>query len=132
MLLRLAGMQAKPLDEACADPWDLRKPKPGSRKPLFSIDRLQFFSRLKAHGLARRNRHFGAGARVASDAGLTRAHVKHAKSAQLDAIAVGQRLLHALKDGFHRQLSLGLSDAGSGHHFVDNVELNHERLPDAV
>src|SRR5208282_3435120 len=103
-----------------------------SPKPLPSINRLQFFARLEAHSFARRNRYFGAGARVASNAGLAGAHVEHAKSPQFNAMAAGQRLLHALEDGFHRQLGLGLGDAGFGHHFVDDVELNHERLPDAA
>src|SRR5580698_1739503 len=99
---------------------------------LTSVNRLQFLPRLEAHGLPRRNRHLGAGARIASDAGLARTHVEHAKSSQLNAIAVSQRLLHTLEDGFHRQLGLGLGDARPGHHFVDNIELNHEPLPDAV
>ena len=54
---------------------------------LPSIDRLQFLAGLEADGLARRNRNFGAGARIASDAGLARAHVEHAKSAQFNAVA---------------------------------------------
>ena len=99
---------------------------------LVSINRLQFFSWLEAHGLARRNRDFRAGARVASDAGLARTHIEHAKSTQLNAMALGQRLLHALKDGFYRQLGLRLREAGSGYHFVDDVELNNERPPDVA
>ena len=63
--------------------------------------------------------------------GLARTHVEHAKAPQLNAIAAGQRLLHALEYSFHGQFGLGLGDAGLGHHFVDNVELNHKRLPDA-
>src|SRR5271155_160779 len=111
----------------------MRRPALGTGySVLTSVDRLQFFPRLEAHRLAGRNRHFSSGARIASDAGLARTHVEHAKSPQLNAIAVGQRFLHALKDGFHRQLGLGLGDAGSGYHFVDNIELDHERLPDAV
>src|SRR5580698_5415304 len=54
---------------------------------LTSVNRLQFLARLEPHRFARRNRHFGSGARIASDAGFARAHIKHAKSPQLDAIA---------------------------------------------
>src|SRR5580700_4104686 len=97
---------------------------------LTSVDRLQFFPRLEAHRFAGRNRYFSSGARIASDAGFARAHVEHAKSPQLNAIAVGERFLHALENGFYRQLGLG--DAGSGYDFVDNIELDHERLPDGV
>ena len=78
------------------------------------FDRLQLFARLETHGLARRDGHFGAGARVASDASLARTHVEHAKASQLDAIALGQRALHALEYGFHRHLGFGLGDAGRG------------------
>src|SRR5579863_3811379 len=98
------------------------------RKP-FSINRLQFFPGLEPHRLARWNRNLCAGARIAADAGFSRAHVEHAESPQLNAVAVGQRLLHALKDGFHCQLGFSLGDAGSGYHFVDDVELDHKRLP---
>src|SRR5580658_9500273 len=52
---------------------------------LTSINRLQFFPRLKPHRLAWRNRHLGSSARVASNAGLARAHVEHAKPSQLNA-----------------------------------------------
>jgi len=34
------------------------------------------------------------------------------KPAQLNAVAAGQRIPHAFEDGFHRQLSLSLGDAG--------------------
>src|SRR5271166_3852146 len=100
-------------------------------KPLSSINRLQFFAGLEADRLTGRNRDFSAGARVASDAGLAGADIEHAKASQLNAMAVRQRLLHALKDSFHRQLGLGLGDAGSSYHFVDDVELNHGRPPGA-
>src|SRR5208283_642803 len=108
-----------------------RSPKVEAWKPLSSINRLQFFAGLEADRLTGRNRDFSAGARVASDAGLAGADIEHAKASQLNAMAVRQRLLHALKDSFHRQLGLGLGDAGSSYHFVDDVELNHGRPPGA-
>src|ERR1700733_8768851 len=68
----------------------------GTRYGLYSvptsIDRLQFLPRLEAHRLARRNRDFSTGARIAPDSGLARAHIKHAKPPQFNAIAVGQSL----------------------------------------
>src|SRR5438477_5934126 len=94
-----------------------------------SIDRLQLFARLEAHRLARRNGNFRPSTRVAPDSGLARAYVKHSKAPQLNAIALGERLLHALKNGFDRQLSLGLGNTSFVDHFVDDVELDHERLP---
>src|SRR5947209_3940087 len=56
------------------------------------VDGLKFFARLEANGLARRDIYFGAGAGIASDAGLARAHVENAEAAKLDAIAATERL----------------------------------------
>src|SRR5882757_4218206 len=89
------------------------------------VDGLQLLSRLEAHGFSGRNVHLCAGARVAADTGLARAHVKNTKSAQLNALAPGQGLLHAFKDGFHGQLSLGFGDPGFVDHFVNDIELYH-------
>ena len=89
------------------------------------INRLQFLAGFEADGYARRNGNFGAGARIASDAGLARAHVEDAEAAQFNAVAGRERLLHALKDGFDGQLRFGLGDPGAVDHFIDDVELNH-------
>ena len=105
-------------------------PEARSQK-LFLINRLQLFPRLKPHRPARRNGNFGSGARIAPDPGLARTHVEYAKSPQLNTIRARQRFLHALENRFHRQLGLGLGDAGSGDHFVDDVELNHWGLPNS-
>src|SRR5207237_3281738 len=87
------------------------------------IDRLQLLAGLETHRFSRRNGNLRPGTRVASDAGLARAHVKHAETAQLDSVAFRQRLLHALEDGFHGQLGFGLGDAGLVNHFVDMSSL---------
>ena len=58
------------------------------------------------------------------DAGFPGAHVEYAKTAQFDAIAGGERLLHALEDGFDGEFCLGLGDSGAVDDFVDDVELN--------
>src|ERR1700733_1439911 len=96
-----------------------------------SVDRLQFFPWLKAHCPSWRNGHFGSRARVAPDSCLAWTHIEHTKTSQFNAVATGQRLLHAFEDGFHGQFGLGLGDASLGHHFIDDVELNHKRLPRA-
>ena len=93
------------------------------------IDRLQFLAGLEADGLARRNRNFGASARIPPNACLARTHVEHTKTAQLNAVAGGERLLHALEHGLDCKLRLGLGDPGSVDHFIDDVELNHGSLP---
>jgi hypothetical protein len=65
------------------------------------VNRLQFLTRLEADGFARWNRDFGAGARISSDAGFPWAHVENSETTQFDAVAGGERLLHALEDGFY-------------------------------
>src|SRR5579862_3288960 len=97
-----------------------------------SLDGLQFLAGLKAHGFPGRNRNLGAGPRVAPNASLSGANVEHAKSTQLNTVASGKRTLHALEDRFDGQFSLGFRDSSLVHHFIDNVEFNHRRLPRAL
>src|ERR1035441_4133523 len=52
------------------------------------VNGLQFLAGLEADGLAGRYGHFGAGARVPSNAGLARTHVEDAKTAQFNAVAI--------------------------------------------
>src|SRR3954469_3601976 len=89
------------------------------------IDRLQLFARLEAHSFAGRNADLGSRARIASDAGLSRAYVEHAETAQLDAVALGEGALHALKDRLDCLLGFRLGDAGLSDNFVDDIELDH-------
>src|SRR5262249_13475924 len=86
------------------------------------LDGLQLLAGLKAYGLSWRNRNFGAGARIASDAGFSRTNVKYTKSAQFNAVAFGERALHALKNSLHRHLSFGFGNAGPVDDLVDDVE----------
>jgi len=103
------------------------------RPPLISmqpsIDRLQFFSRLESHRPAWRNGNFSTGAGIASNAGFARPHVEYTKSPEFNAVTRGERFLHTFEDCLHGQLSLGLGDPCFGHHFVDDVELDHAGLP---
>src|SRR5579864_4460082 len=118
----------------------LVKPKPKSWYSLIacqspepracrSIDRLQFLPWLETDSFSGRNRNLRARPGIASNPGLAWPHIEHAEAAQFNAIALGQRLLHAFKHGFDRQLSFRLSDASLVHHFVDDVEFDHGRLP---
>src|ERR1700733_14090102 len=120
MLLRQAGLLSGPTG------W---KPAGKPLAALPSIDRLQFLARFKAHSLPRRNGNLSPGARIASNAGFARTHVEHTESAQFDAVALSERLLHAFEHGFHSQLRFGLGNAGSIHYFVNDVELDHKRPP---
>src|SRR5665213_3613679 len=92
------------------------------------FERLQFLAGLKAHCFAWRDRDLGAGTRIAPDAGLARAHVEDSEAAQLNTLAAPQGALHAFKDGFHSHLGLGLGDARSVHHFINDVEFDQVRL----
>src|SRR5580658_5681446 len=98
-----------------------------SRQQL--VNGLQFLARLESHCLARRNRDFRARPRIPANPGLSRAHIEYAESAQFNAVAGRERLLHTLKDGFNGELSFGFGNPGAIDHFVDDVELNHGRLP---
>src|SRR5579872_860028 len=99
-----------------------------SNAEAISINGLQLFAWLEAHCPSWRNGNLGARSWVASYARLSWTHIKHSKSPQLNPIARGQRLLHALENGFHGQLGLGLGNASLRDYFVDNVELDHARL----
>src|SRR5580693_1811241 len=110
-----------------------QSPEPKAQSPEpDSVDRLQLFARLKPHGFSGRNGNFGAGSRIAPNARLARAHIEDAKAPQLNAIALGKRLLHALKNGFDGEFGFGFGDAGFIDDFVNDIELNHDGLPLAI
>ena len=95
---------------------------------MYLVYGLQLFARLEAHSLAGRDIDLSAGARVASNAGLARTHIKDSKSSQLNALALSQGLLHALEYGFHRHFGFGFGDTGFRDYYIDDVELDHGRL----
>src|SRR5580658_5686408 len=95
-----------------------------SAKRFVLLQRLQFLAGLKANCLAGRDGDFRAGSRVAPNAGLSRAHVENAKTAEFDPVAVAQCFFHGFKDGFDCHLSLGLGDPCAVDHLVDDIELN--------
>ena len=70
------------------------------------VEQMQFFARLETDSAAGSDRHFGSGSWVASDAGFARLYAEDAKSAQLDAIACGESILHAEEDGIDGRLGL--------------------------
>src|SRR5271166_4249218 len=92
------------------------------------LDRLQFLAGFEADCLAGRNVDFRAGARVSPDAGLAWPHGEDAEAAQLDAIAVRQRSLHAVEHSFDRHFRFGFGNAGPGDDFVDQIQFDHKWL----
>ena len=96
------------------------------------VDRLQFLPWFESNRFTGWDGNLGASARIAPDPGLAGTNIEYAKATQFDAIAARQCVLHALKNGFNRQFSFRFSNACSGNDFIDDVELNHKRLPDAA
>ncbi len=70
-----------------------------SAKGGLRIQQVKFLARLEANSLARSDRDFRAGPRVAADSCLARADIEDAKAAQLDPVAGSERFFQALKDG---------------------------------
>ena len=97
----------------------------GSSPPQQLLDRLQLLAGFKAHGFSRRNRNLSASAWITSDSSFSRTNVEYTKSAQFNAIAFGERALHALKNSLHSHFSFGFGDTGSVDDLVDDVEFNH-------
>src|SRR4051794_24049144 len=92
-----------------------------------SIDGLQFFAGLEADRIAGRDVYFSSGAGIAAYASFAGANIEDAESAQLDAIAMGESFLHALKDNLHRSFRFRLGDARLSDNLIDDVQLDHRR-----
>ena len=90
------------------------------------LQRLQLFPRLETDCLAGGDRYLSACSWVSSDAGLPWPHVENAKASQFNAIAVAQRLLHALEDCLHSHLGLGLGYTSPADNLVDDVQLDQK------
>lgn len=88
------------------------------------VENMQFFARLKADGLAGRDRSLGAGARIAANPGLAWAYVKDAKTTQFNALSLRHGLFQALKYGVDGVLCLGARQSGAVDHAMQNVLFN--------
>src|SRR5690349_22856275 len=88
-------------------------------------DILEVFARLEPDGPARRNANFLTGPRIAADAALSRFHLEHTKSTQLNAIAALHRQTHRIKNRIDRHLSLDFGDVGDLRNLVDDIDLDH-------
>src|ERR1700722_1154564 len=92
-------------------------------------ERLEFFSRLEAHGFAGWNAYLLSGARVAADAGLARLHVEDAKAAKFDTFSAAERVFHGLENGLDGLFGFRTSDISLRYDGVYDVELDHTILP---
>src|SRR5579875_1991139 len=92
------------------------------------VTSMKFFPRLEAHRLTRWNADLLTGSGIPANPGFARPNIKHAKSAQLDAITFRQGFFHGLKHCFNRGLSLGFGNSCAFYHLIDNVVFNHAYL----
>jgi hypothetical protein len=90
---------------------------------------LQLLAGFESDSFARWNGNLGAGPGIPADARFARFHVENAEAAQLNAIAVLERLLHGFKNSLDRHFRFGFGDAGPVDYFVYNVKLNQNTLP---
>lgn len=93
------------------------------------LESLEFLARFKTDGLAGRNGDLGTRARIAADAGLTRADVEDAEPAKLNTFAGTQRALHAFENGFDSHFRFRLRDARLVDDFIDDIEFDQIVLP---
>jgi hypothetical protein len=86
-----------------------------------SIEQMQFFPWLEAHGTTWGNGNFSAGTRIAADAGFSRPDTEDAEAAQFNPVAGRQRILHALENGVHGCFSLDARQTCAVRDFVYNI-----------
>ena len=90
---------------------------------------VQFLAGFETDGFAWGNAHFSAGAGIAPDAGLTGTDAEDAESAQLNAVAGGQRLLEAFEYRVDRRFRLGARQSGALDDVMHDILLDQCRRP---
>ncbi len=98
---------------------------PQGRQSLELVEQVQFLAGLEADGLAGDDRDFGAGAGVATDAGLAGLDGEDSESAELDAVAGDHALLHAVEDGVDGGFGLGAGKTSAFDDSEDEILFNH-------
>ena len=91
---------------------------------------VEVFAGLEPYGFSGGDADFCPGARVASDAGFTRADVEDSESAQLNAVAGGESLLQAFKDGFDGGFGFDAGQSGTLDYLMYDVLLNQWLSPE--
>jgi hypothetical protein len=90
---------------------------------------LKVFAGSEANGATGFDVDFGAGAGIASNAGLSRFDGKDTKAAQLDSFASAQGILHALQDLFHGLFGTRSRKPRPVYYTLNEILLNHSRIP---
>ncbi len=88
------------------------------------FERVQFLARLEADCLPGSDADLGSGTRIAANAGFAGADAEYSETAQLDALAGGQRLLQSFEDSINRSFRLGARKAGTLDDMVDDILLD--------
>src|ERR1700739_355843 len=89
---------------------------------------LEFFARLKERNFLRRHVHFLPGLRIAPDAATALPGAEAAEPANLDFVALLQRVNDALENRFHDRFRLLPWKLGHPEHFLDQIGLRERRL----
>ena len=82
---------------------------------------LKVFARLEADGLAGSDVDFRAGARIAADAGLAGLDGEDAESAEFDAVALNQAVLHGVEDGIDGVFRFGADESGAFYNPLNEI-----------
>lgn len=98
------------------------------KQGVASSERLQFLAGLEAHRFARRDADFLAGAGIAANAGLARAHIENSKAPQLNSLTFAKCILHGFKDRFDGLFRLSPAHAGLVYDCINDIQLNHSTL----
>jgi hypothetical protein len=91
---------------------------------------VQVFAGFEANGFARGDANFGSGTRIAANACFAGPDVEDPKAAQLNAVAVGEGLLEALKDGLDGGLGFYAGQSGTLNYLMYDVLLNQWLSPE--
>lgn len=93
------------------------------------VERLEIFARLEADGAPRRDVDASAGARIAAYPGFAWPYREYPETAQLDAVAVGEGMLHCAKDRIDGRLRLVARQPRALHDTLDEILLDQAQTP---
>jgi len=85
---------------------------------------MQFFTGFEANGFARSDADFGAGSRIAADAGFACANAEDSEATEFDAFASCQCFLESFKHSVDCRFGLGSGQACAFDHMVHDVLFN--------
>lgn len=123
------GIDLKKAEEAVSKGWPLFL-RVELRGCAALTEVVEVFAGLEPHGFAGGDADFCPGARVPSDAGFAWADVEDSESAQLDAVAGGESLLQAFKDGFDGGFGFDAGQSGTLDYLMYDVLLNQWLSPE--